>query len=143
MIAARLVLLQALRDASIADEVGYSYVGKTDAGSREYIFGGSRSDGSVTLSAMAGGERIKREESAEWNLHIQVVIPGEETHEASDARATEIGTAVENFLASNWTLGVAGLMKVTVTGWTLVGGNDDDGARSTLTYSLSFDFLLT
>lgn len=141
MIAARLALLSALKDAKIADEVTYSYVGATDA--REYIFGGSRSDGSVALSAMSGGTRIKREETADWNLHIQVVIPGERTHEASDSRALEIGTAVENYVAGNWTLGTPGLMKVTVTGWTLASGNDDEAARTTLTYSLSFDFLLT
>jgi hypothetical protein len=114
----------------------YSYVGKRHDGEREYLYLGSRASGSVAVAAMAGGGRFARAEELSFSLALAVRTPGEETVEAVEARAVELGTAVEEFLAGNWTAGIPGLMKLTITAVELESGIDDDGADTTLTYTL-------
>lgn len=124
--------------------VDYSYVGKRHSGTREYLFGGT-SEGSVSLAAMQGGSRVKREETPNWPLTIYVTKPGEETTEDADVRAVAIGAVLENYVALNVTLGgsITGLLKATIPSWSLTSWVDDDAAYAVLTYQVEFHSYLS
>lgn len=110
---------------------------------REVIYGGNLS-GPVTLSAMRGGTRMKRQEDLSLRLHIRVYEPGNATTQATDARATAICTVVEEYIAANTTLGdVTGLLAATVESVSLDGWLDDDGATSVLDLSIALKTYLT
>jgi hypothetical protein len=114
----------------------YSYIGKHHDGKREYLYLGSRATGTLAVSAMAGGGRIMRAEDPKFSLAIVVRTPGKQTTEAAEARAVELGTIAEEWLAGNWTAGIPGLMKLTITAFELESDIDDDGATALLTYTL-------
>lgn len=103
---------------------------------REIVYGGQVS-GPVSLAAMQGGARIKRQEDLTLHLHIRVYKPGQSTTEASDTRAAAISTVIEEYIAANPTLGgVADLKKAAAEAVELDGFVDDDGATSTLTLTV-------
>lgn len=103
---------------------------------REVVYGGQVS-GPVSLAAMAGGARIKRQEDLTLHLHIRVYKLGQATTEASDTRAAAISTVIEEYIAANPTLGgVTDLKKASVEAVELDGFVDDDGAGSTLTLTV-------
>jgi hypothetical protein len=116
----------------------YSYVGKRhEASDREYLYLGSKATGTVALSAMAAAGRIARAEDPRFTLAIAVRTPGEETTEAAEARAVELGTLAEEWLAGNWkTAEIPGLTHLVIDGMELESGVDDDGADALLTYTL-------
>lgn len=120
------------------DIVGdYSYVGKRHDAEREYLYLGDKATGTVTASAMAGGARFAREERATFTLAIVVRINGVDTSEDAEARAVELGTQAEEYLAGNWkTTQIPDLLALTVTAMSLECGVDDDGASALLTYTL-------
>lgn len=104
---------------------------------REVVFGGTFA-GPVSLSAMRGGGRIKREGNVSLQIHIRVSEPGNNTTEATDARAAEIGTAIEEYIAANPTLDaltdlkLAAVESIDGDGWV-----DEDGATSVLTLQIN------
>lgn len=115
----------------------YSYVGKHhESADREYLYLGSRAQGSMMAAAMAGGGRFARSEEPSFSLAIAVRALGTETVEPAEARAVELGAAAEEWLAGNWTADIPGLMKLTITAFELESGIDDEGADTTLTYTL-------
>lgn len=116
----------------------YSLVGKHLDAEREYFCLGARAQGPMMASAMAGGGRYARSEELEFPAELGVRQLGQETVESVEARAVELGTLFEEWLAGNWTLGadIPGLLKVAVTAFELESGVDDDGASATLTYTL-------
>lgn len=115
----------------------YSYVGKHHDGKREYLYLGSSATGTLAVSAMAGGARFARAEDPTFSLAIAVRTPGKQTTEAAEARAVELGTLAEEWLAGNWkTAGIPGLTHLVITGFELESGADDDGADAMLTYTL-------
>lgn len=114
----------------------YSYVGKHHDGERDYLYLGWRAQGSMTASAMAGGARFARSEEPQFSLAIASRTLGEETTEAAEARAVELGARAEEWLAGNWTADIPGLLALTITAFELESGIDDNGADATLTYTL-------
>jgi hypothetical protein len=110
---------------------------------RELVYGGNVV-GPVTLAAMAGGARVKRQEDLILQLHVRVWQPGQETTEETDARAVEIGDVIALYIAANTTLGgVSDLKLAQVSGVDLDGWTDDDGAGSTLTLAVGLMSYLT
>jgi hypothetical protein len=149
--AARVALIAALAALTDPGEdlagvaVAYSYNSRLlDASHREIVYGGKMA-GPVGLAAMKGSARLKREEQVGLDLHIEVTTPGEETTSAADARCAAIGLVVENYLATNPTLGgtVPGLLKATVDNLECDGFPDDDAAFAMWTYRIVFHSYLT
>lgn len=134
---AKVALLAAIDALPALDgvTVGWSYSGKAHGSTREYIYLGSAS-GPVTAGAMAAGGRYLREESPVLQLHVLVEKLGQETTQTAEARAIELGTAVEEYLAANWTLGVAGLLAARVVDEELDSAVDDDGAQAIYTLGI-------
>ena len=115
----------------------YSYVGKHHDGKREYLYLGSRATGTLAVSAMAAGGRIMRAEDPTFSLAIAVRTLGKQTTEAAEARAVELGTLAEEWLAGNWkTAGIEGLTHLVINRMELESGADDEGADALLTYTL-------
>ncbi len=115
----------------------YSYVGKHHEAEREYLYLGSRASGSVAVSAMAAGGRIMRAEEPTFSLAIAVRMLGVETTETAEARAVELGTLAEEWLAGNWkTADISGLTSLVINSAELESGAADDGADALLTYTL-------
>lgn len=141
--AAKSALIAALKTLPALEgvQVAYSYPGRTVE--RECIYWGERAAGPASVQAMAGSGRIKREEQPTTSLHIAVTQPGNADTEATDARAAQLGAAVENWLAANKTLGVDGLTLAAVDSIELDGGVDDESALSILTYQITFRSYLT
>lgn len=111
---------------------------------REVVYGGALA-GSVTLAAMRGSGRIKREENLSLQLHIRVRMPGQATAEAGDVRAVEIADAIAEYIAANPTLGgVADLLLASVEQVDMESGAvDDDGVTSLLTLQVALKSYLT
>jgi hypothetical protein len=115
----------------------YSYVGKHHDGERDYLYLGDKATGTVTASAMAGRSRFSREERLTFTLAIVVRINGVDTSEDAEARAVELGTQAEEYLAGNWkSVQIPDLLALTVTAMSLECGVDDEGASALLTYTL-------
>jgi hypothetical protein len=128
--------------AGLLSDVQVTYTAPRDI-KRDIVYGGSVA-GSVELSAMAGGGRVKRQEDLTLALVVRVYRAGQATTEVSDARAVEIGDVIANYLAANWKLGsLPSLMKAVVTGVELDGWVDDDGAGSVLTIAVGLTSYLT
>lgn len=113
---------------------------------RELVYGGQVA-GPVGLAAMKGGAggRIKREENLSLQIHIRVYEPGQQSTEGTDARAVQIGAAVEEYIAGNPTLDdLPGLKLAAVEAIDLdPGALDDDGATSLLTLQIALKSYLT
>lgn len=115
----------------------YSYVGKHHDAERDYLFLGSKATGTVAVSAMGAGGRFARAEDPSFSLAIAVRCLGEQTTEAAEARAVELGTLAEEWLAGNWkTADIPGLTSLVINAVDLESGADDDGADAMLTYTL-------
>lgn len=103
---------------------------------RDIVYAGEVS-GSVELSAMAGGGRVKRVENLTFPLVIRVWRPGHRSTEAAEARADMIGDLIADHIAANWTFsGLADLKKATVSAIQLAGWPADDGAGAILTLTV-------
>lgn len=115
----------------------YSYVGKHHDAAREYLYLGSKATATVAVSAMAGGARVMRAEDPKFSLTIVVRTPGKQTTETAEARAVELGTLTEEWIAGNWkTAEIPGLTHLVIGDMDLESGVDDDGAEAALTYTL-------
>lgn len=102
---------------------------------RELVYAGDAA-GPVELQAMAGGARVKVSENPAFPLVVRTWKPGKRTTETAETRADEIGDVILDYIAANWTLGVSGLMKATVTGYEMAGWTDDDGSGAQLTLTV-------
>lgn len=121
--------------AGLTPKVAVSYSEPRDI-LRDVVYAGDVS-GSVDLSAMAAGGRVKRVESLSFPLVVRVYKPNGDTREATDARADEIGDLIADYIAANWTFGdLDDLKKATVSAIDLSGWVDDDGAGSILTMTV-------
>lgn len=114
-------------------QVAYSWPGSK--AEREVVHGGL-----VTFeqepAAFRGGARCPRDEEVTVEVHVVVKLPGG-TEEDVDTRATEIGTVIEEAIASDPTLTDAADLKIArVDGGELESGTDDDAAAGVLTYRI-------
>jgi len=110
---------------------------------REMVIGGDV-DGTAQLSAFRGNDRLKREENLSLNIEVRVHDKGQDTTETTDARAVEISTAIEEYIAANPKLGeLPGLLKATVDGVKLSGWLDDDGATSSVVLTIGLHSFLS
>lgn len=102
--------------------------------------------GQQSYPVMGGGNaRFKRDETLTIKLNVIVNIPGGDQDEV-EARATEIGSVIENGVAA--TASVTGYEpgEMVVTGVTAVdldSDADDDGATAVLTYDVGVTTRLT
>lgn len=90
--------------------------------------------------AFKGSGRLARDEQGVAYLHVYVCLPGCTQEDAED-RAQELGTAVEEEIASDPRMG--GALLVTVSGGELDSWTDDDAANAGLTYRVAFRSQLT
>ena len=110
---------------------------------RECIYGGKVS-GPVELAAFRGGGRVRRKEDLTLLLHIRVHDKGQPTPETVEARAAEISTFVEEWIAANPTLGnLPDLKLAAVQAVELDSGLDDDSATAELTLTIGLMSFLT
>jgi len=144
VVAGKLALVAALTDELPDCTVGYSYVGKVHAGARDYVYLGTSTEAEVALAAFRNDSgRYRRQEEAPVEVCINITRKGESTVEASEVRATEVGALIEDYLASNPTLGVPGLLIAKIFGFKLNSTADDDGTYTNLDYSVLFQSDLT
>lgn len=124
-------------------QTAYSYPGRTIE--RECVYGG-RSAGSSELAAFSpAGQPVRRTENFTVDLVIWVFTPGESDTAAAEARAVEIGSAVETWIDNNPTFAgdIPKLLKAYVAGFELDSGLTDDGAVAELVYSIAVQTYLT
>jgi hypothetical protein len=119
--------------------VDYAYDGKR--AEREYVYLG-RVVGTQRLETFKGGlgNRPTRDEDLLLNLHIRVTGPGQQVAD-TDARATEIGTVIEELLAGEQ-LQTPGLLYAGIAELELDPGNSDEAATSTLLYRVALESTL-
>lgn len=103
----------------------------------ESIFLGAANDQAVVDPAGFRAGRKRRDEDYDLLVHITVVGFAPEP-EANEARATELGQVVEEYLAENHDLGgaIPGLLWARVSGWTL-RTEEGAGPFTTLTYTVN------
>lgn len=123
-------------------QVSYSYPGRTT--DRDLVYGG-RITGPIALSTMRGSGRLKRIEDSVLQLHIEVARPGEDTSAVTEARACEIGEAIEEYLAANPALedAVTGLLLAAPQGFDLESAIADESSITVLTYRILLKSHLT
>ena len=127
----------ALREVPGLNKVLVAYSYPADPG-RECVYGDNSATGPVSLAAMkpAGG-RLRREEDTTFGLVVMVTEPGHDNTEVVEARAAEIGTAIEEYIAANPTCGdLADVKVVDVVSIELDSGVDDESATAVLTYQI-------
>lgn len=126
----------------------YSYVAKLHEKTRELVCYADRTAGTLAVAAMRGGsgasDRVKRREDSTTQLQIRVTKLGQQTTQAGETRAAAIGAVIENIVANNYNLSaVTGLLKAVFNGYEMTSYADEDGTYTTLSYSISFDSMLT
>ncbi len=122
-----------LGDAGV--QVAYSWPG--ERAERECVYGGSAAWTCKPI-AMRGGGRMPRREDMTVDLHVAVTMPGSEPADA-EARAVELGTVVEEYLAASTNLGdLNGLKLVTIAGGDLNHVVNDDESIAVITYQVAF-----
>ncbi len=110
---------------------------------RECVYGG-QIRGPHDPHAMRGGGRRTRAEQLTWALVLRIARPDCDPGENAQ-RALEIGAAIEEALAAGTTqdgLGVAGLKKIEVVGFTMENFQDDDARFTEVIYSVGFTSIL-
>lgn len=119
----------------------YSHVGQHEAADREYLYLGEKASGPMTASTLGGDGRFVRNEQLQFTLTIQVRKLGEQTTEAVEARAVELGTLIEEYLAGNWDAAgdIANLVDLAISEFELQSSNDDDGTSAQLTYTIQLE----
>lgn len=137
--AAKRALIDALQaSAELGDagvQVAYSYRG--ERAERECVYGGAVAWTCKPLTFRGGG-RMPRQETVQVDLHIAVRLPGSEPDEA-EARAVELGTVVEEYLASTPTLSDLGDLKLaTIAGGDLDHAVNDEESIAVITYQVAF-----
>lgn len=95
--------------------------------------------GPVTLAAFQGGTGValKRQEdlSGAWVIHVR----GDgRTVEANETRAAALGAVFEGVVATNPTLGVAGLKLAQISSFAMVSAPDDEGVTTQITYTIGY-----
>jgi hypothetical protein len=145
VVAGKQALVAALADTLPDCTVGYSYVGKLHAGARDYVYLGNSTEAEVALAAYRNetSGRYRRQEEAPVEVCVNITRKGESTAEAGEVRAAEVGALIENYIASNPTLGVPGLLIAKIVGFKLNSTADDDGTYTNLDYSVLFQSDLT
>lgn len=108
---------------------------------REVVYGGGIDVDQKIGTGRSSEGNTTRDEDASIDLHVRVQLPGEDC-EAVEARALELGEAVESHLALT-TPDVLGLLDASVSGYELVSGVDDDSAIAVLTYHIQTTSYIT
>ena len=124
--------------------VAYSYSGKDHE--RELVHGGRATSTQSYPLSDGGTIRHQRDQTVTVKLHVVVRIPGG-TQEEAEARATEIGTRIEERIAATADLddtdSELGVIQAGVVADDLDGDVDDDSAIAVLTYDVEVDVRLT
>jgi hypothetical protein len=116
--------------------VSYSWNGKLGGSNREIVFGGKVS-GSMEPAAMRGNALQPRTEVLTLMLHIYVAYPGESDASATEARAVEIGTEIEEWVAGNPVPPLEGLRSLWVAAYEIESGLEDETSMTGVDYTLS------
>lgn len=144
VVAVKQALIDALQgmtgDAEDLEGVAVRYAYRSDTSERERIWTG-RARATHTPSSLKSG-RMFRDEDMTFDLTIVVEKVGGTAEDAED-RAIEIGTVVEEYIADNKTLGVAGVKWVRVASAELTPLMNDRGAMAELVYSITYQARLT
>lgn len=137
-VAAKLALIDYLKAEPALQGVQIAYGYPARDVEREVLYGGA-SRFTKAQEGMGGGMGgLAYRETVTVDLHIQIRIPGGEVEEA-EARAVEIGSEVEAFLARNERLSdLPGLLYAGVTGGELGYAIEDDAVTSALQLSVEF-----
>jgi len=115
-------------------QVAYSYPPDAE---REAVYGDNSVEGNVTLSAMMGSGRLKRQEQSVFGLVVMATEPGQPYTAAVEARVAQLGAAVEEYIAANPTCGdVPDVKLVEIVAIELDSGVDDESATAVLTYQI-------
>lgn len=123
-----------------AVQVEYSYPGH--AVDRELVHAG-RAEASQSYPLSAGGRaRLPRDEALTVRLCIVVSKPNTSAEEC-EQRCVQIGTVVEEIVATATLTGVEGLIYGGITGLDLDSDDHDDGAVGVLTYDVFYKSRLT
>lgn len=137
-VAVKTALINVLKASPPANTVvDYGYTGKSDTGSRQYVWGGK-----VTFeqgySALTSG-RKPRDELVTVEVHVTVYQPGG-TFDVTDQAAVTIGAVVEDAIANDPQLGgaITGLRYAGIQGGEIDNSIDDDGVATLLTYRVQF-----
>src|SRR6185369_3055051 len=98
---------------------------------QQHISAGRNSDGYTT-----------RDETGVIEIHIRVTAPGSD-QQVTEARAVELGTALEDFLSLNTPVIENGTLDASVEGYVLTSWADDDGATTIMTYRIGTETTIT
>jgi hypothetical protein len=137
-VAVKRALITALQSAAGlgADGVQVAYSWPGERAEREVIYGG-RMAWDTKVLAMAAGGRVPRREDMTLDLHIAVTAMGAEP-EAAEARAVDLGTVLEEYVAFTTTLGgLPGVKLGQVVGGNLDHAENDDSVMAILSYRVT------
>jgi hypothetical protein len=137
--AAKRALITALQGAAGlgADGVQVAYSWPGERAERECIYGGAVVWDTKVLTMAAGG-RLSRREDMTLDLHIAVTVLGAEPEEA-EARAVDLGTVLEEYVAFTTTLnGLPGVKLGQIAGGELDHAENDDSVIAVLSYRVTF-----
>lgn len=116
-------------------QVAYTWPGRNVG--REVLFGGKVS-GVMAPAAMRGSGQLQpRTEQLTLALHVYVETPGEEDCAATEARAVELGTAVEEWIAGNPVPPIEGMKSLWVASYDVESGVEDEASITGIDYILS------
>lgn len=146
VVAFKKALVTLLRaDATLAAakvQIEYAFPGEID---RHCIYLGRATFNHALMAFKGNAPRIARLENATANLYIRTYVPGDKGEDA-EARAVQLGEAVENLLAGDPLLvssSIPGLLLAKTASGDLISNADDDAGIGLLRYQFDFRSQLT
>lgn len=137
--AAKKALIDQLKALPALADVTVSYGHDVADPGRDWIHGGRVTGPQEYPNLKGGSSRFSRDERIQAALVIRSMVADGTGLEGAEARATALGTVVEEFVASHLDLsGLSGLLYAGVVNVDLVSDVDDDGAVAVLTYQIAF-----
>lgn len=134
--AIKAAILAALADAPGLEGVTVAYSAPTRDLPRECLYGGQIEMQQHISAGRTPDGHTTRDEEGVLEVHIRVEKLGG-TEQETEIRATELGTALEEFLSLNTPVMAAGNLDASVEGYVLVSASDEDGATSLMTYRIA------